>query len=264
MLEALFGNKTVEQILLFLFVNGRCYGTRMQKQLKCALTPIQKGLQRLENGGIVTSSYEGKTRQYQLNPSHPLHQELELLLKKTFTLLPTEGKKCYYLPFQSPYGDHLPENSQQVLLTFWNKLSAIRQLSYIAKSNSHPQNGKNGQGKGVVIAEKEGNSQITFTEKGQWVGKESGSLDFTNVFRWRLDRSKQMIALEHLRYGRENPVFLFHLAPTSETQLTSIDSHLCAGDSYFGNLTLTARGLSLHWRVIGTKKNDEIIYYYSW
>lgn len=264
MLEALFGNRTVEQILLFLFVNGRCYGARMQKQLKCALTPIQKGLQRLENGGIVTSSYEGKTRQYQLNPSYPLHQELELLLKKTFTLLPVEDKKCFYLPLQNPGRDHLPENSQQVLLTFWNKLSAIRQLSYIAKSNSHTQNGKNGEGKGIVINVKEGDSQITFTEKGQWLSKESGSLDFTNVFRWKIDRSKQIITLEHLRYGKENPVFLFHLAPTSDSQLTSIGSHLCSGDSYFGNLSLTARGLILHWRVIGPRKNDEIIYYYGW
>ncbi len=96
MLEVLCGNKTVEKILIFLFVNGKCYGTQLHRLLKIALTPIQKALIRLEKGNLIISHYEGKTRLYQFNPAYPLLHELELLLKKTYTLLPACEKKEYY------------------------------------------------------------------------------------------------------------------------------------------------------------------------
>jgi predicted transcriptional regulator len=82
MLEVLCGNKNVQRILIFLFVNNRCYGTQLHRSLKVPLTPIQKALNRLENGGLITSFYEGKTRLYQFNPAYPLMPEVENLLKR--------------------------------------------------------------------------------------------------------------------------------------------------------------------------------------
>jgi hypothetical protein len=87
MLDVSCGNKNVQKILLFLFVNGKCYGTQLHHLLKSSLTPIQKALLRLEKGGIILSNYEGKTRLYQFNPAYPLLTELEQLLKKAYTLL---------------------------------------------------------------------------------------------------------------------------------------------------------------------------------
>ena len=95
MLEVLFGTKNVKKILLFLFVNGSCYGTRLHKLLKAPLTPLQKTLIRLEKGGLLMSYFEGKTRLYQFNPSNPLLSELENLLKKAYTELPPQEKKQY-------------------------------------------------------------------------------------------------------------------------------------------------------------------------
>src|SRR5688572_16024855 len=97
MLEELFGNKNIEKILIFLFVNGKCYGTQLHRCLQTALTPIQKALNRLEKGGIISSYYEGKTRLYRFNPTYPFIHELEQLLKKAFTLLPANTKKSYYV-----------------------------------------------------------------------------------------------------------------------------------------------------------------------
>ncbi len=96
MLEVLFGNQNVQRILIFLFVNERCYGTQLHRAFNAALTPIQKALNRLEKGGAIISYYEGKTRLYQLNPSYPLMEELEKLLKKAYTLLPVHQKKSIF------------------------------------------------------------------------------------------------------------------------------------------------------------------------
>src|ERR1700733_2652226 len=122
MLEVLCGNKNVQRILIFLFVNSRCYGTQLHRSLKTALTPIQKALTRLENGGLITSYYEGKTRLYQFNPAYPLLHELEGLLKKAYTLLPSDEKKNYYVVKEERLGNE--ENKLQTLLHFWDKLGS--------------------------------------------------------------------------------------------------------------------------------------------
>ncbi len=58
MLEVLCGNKNVQRILLFLFVNGKCYGSQLHRSLKAPLTPLQKAFNRLEKGGLITNDYE--------------------------------------------------------------------------------------------------------------------------------------------------------------------------------------------------------------
>ena len=102
MLEGLCGNQNIQKILLFLFVNGKCYGTQLHRSLNTPLTPLQKALNRLEKGGLISSYYEGKTRLYQFNPGYPLLNELELLLKKAYTLLPADNKKAYYVIKENP------------------------------------------------------------------------------------------------------------------------------------------------------------------
>jgi len=264
MLESLCGNKNVQRILLFLFVNGRCYGTQLHRSLKTSLTPLQKALNRLEKGGIITSYYEGKTRLYHFNPAYPLLAELELLLRKAYTLLPAHEKKDYYVVKE----DHLkksmnPESKIQVLLAFWEKLMNVRQLTFHAKSKSKEDRGWNGKGKGEVVVSREVGNILVFNEKGSWQGKQGKEVSFSNVFRWTLDRYAGVISLEHLRRGPDSPVFLFHLAPTGGHSLSSVDSHLCEGDTYFGQIQFDPHSLRLNWRVIGPKKNEEIDYYYS-
>ena len=50
MLEALFGNQTVECVLFYL-LNETCYALQLKKQFQSALSPIQQALLRKKGGG---------------------------------------------------------------------------------------------------------------------------------------------------------------------------------------------------------------------
>lgn len=264
MLEALFGNKNVQRILIFLFVNGKCYGTQLHRSFGTPLTPIQKALNRLEKGSVITSCYEGKTRVYQFNPTYPFLPELEQLLKKAYTLLPAHAKKDYYVVKEdSKTVSSSPENTTKTLIAFWERLLNVTQLTFHAKTKSKEEKGWNGKGEGEVMAREEGAHTLIFTEKGTWRAKHGGEVSFSNVFRWTLDRQAGVISLEHLRRGPDHPVFLFHLAPVGKHSLSSVDSHLCGEDTYFGQIRFDNHGFRLNWRIIGPKKNEEIDYYYS-
>lgn len=263
MIEALCGNKSIQKTLLFLFVNGKCYGTQLQKSLKTPLTPIQKALSKLEKGGIVMSYYEGKTRIYQFDPSYPLLTELEQLLKKAYTLLPAYEKKDYFVSKDdSPMLNENYGGKIKILLELWKKLGSVKQLVFDAKTKSKDESGWNGKGKGEVILTREGDNMLIFHEKGIWKNRQDQEFSFSNIFRWTLDRIKGVISLEHLRRGIDRPVFLFYLAPSGKHSFSSVDSHLCDGDTYFGQISVDKSTLRLNWRVIGPKKNEEIVYHY--
>lgn len=257
-MDLLFGNKSVEHVLLFLFVNGKCYGSQLHRQLHLALTPLQKALEKLEKGQVLVSFYEGKTKIYQFNPAYPLFDELEALLKKAYTLLaPQEKKRFSYLSAAVTSGDRF------ILDEAWKRLSQVSRLAFHAKTKSKDGGGWNGQAKGQVQVAREEPNVLIFYEKGSWKDKNGALVDFSNVYRFTLDRASKLIALEHLRHGIDHPVFLFHLAPDSPSSLASIDSHLCGGDSYFGRLLVDPSSIKLKWRVIGPKKNEEIEAYYT-
>ncbi|MBA3722541.1 MAG: winged helix-turn-helix transcriptional regulator [Parachlamydiaceae bacterium] len=265
MLDILCGSKNIEKILIFLFVNGKCYGTQLHRLLKTSLTPIQKALLRLEKGGIINSYFEGKTRVYQFNPACPLLNELEILLKKAYTLLSPQEKKqyCYIKEIRNSTQTIDQIDNKQVLLTFWKRLMVVTELTFHAKSKSKEESGWSGKGKGEVLIDRANEDIMIYQEKGNWKNEQGKETDFSNIFRWSLDRKAGMISLEHLRRGINNPVFLFHLAPTGNDTLTSIDSHLCDGDAYLGQVSFDNYSLRLNWRVIGPKKNEEIDYYYK-
>jgi len=185
-------------------------------------------------------------------------------LKKAYTLLPAHEKKDYYVVKE----DHLvradsQENKSRILLAFWERFLSVTQLTFNAKTKSKEASGWNGKGKGDVQIVREGINVLVFNEKGTWQGKQGEDVSFSNVFRWTLDRNAGVISLEHLRRGQDHPVFLFHLAPSGKNCLSSVDSHLCEGDTYFGQIHFDLYSLRLNWRVIGPKKNEEIDYYYS-
>lgn len=264
MLEVLCGNKNVQRILIFLFVNGKCYGTQLHRTLKTPLTPIQKALNRLEKGNLILSYYEGKTRVYQFNPAYPLLKDLEQLLKTAYTLLPAHEKKNYYVVKEDLTTQSNKENKAQILLAFWEKLLTVKQLTFHAKTKSKEEGGWIGKGQGEVISIKSNARTLVFNEKGTWQNKEGADVSFSNVFRWTLDLNAKIISLEHLRHGPEHPVFLFHLTPSGKHSLSSVDSHLCEGDTYFGQIHFDSYNLRLNWRVIGPKKNEELDYFYSY
>ncbi len=264
MLQGLCGNKNIQRLLLFLFVNSRCYGAQVQRTLKVPLTPLQKALDRLEKGGILTSYYEGKTRLYQFNPAYPLLHELEELLKKAYSLMPAQEQKKYYSVREYVL---LPpvslENSLPILMEFWQKLLTISKLTFAAKIKTATSQGAIRKGQGEVLLTKESASTVVFTEKGIWQPLDRDEINFSNVYRWTLNRQAKVISLEHLRRGAAHPVFLFNLTPSGKQTLQSIDAHLCQEDTYFASLYFDDYGIGLKWRVMGPKKNEEMEYHYS-
>ena len=257
MLAELFGNKSVEKILLFLLVNDKSYPTQVHRLLETPLTPIQKAFERLEKGTILTSYYEGKTRFYHFNPSYPLLEELELLLKKAYSRLPPSEKKRYY--YINTIKEQRKKEPRALLYLIYKQLQKITEVNFSARSGI---NGSQGKGKGSVVVSYENDQTVIFHEEGLWRSDQGQEFRFSNVFRWTYSRIDGMIALEHLRLGVENPVFLFHLIPSGPNLLESHHPHLCGKDTYFGQLRYDKRFLELSWRILGPQKNEEIKYCY--
>lgn len=256
MLSSLFGNTNMQKILFFLLINEKCYGTQMHRLLDTPLTPLQKGLMRLEKAGVVQSFYEGKTRFYRFNPVYPLKKELEGLVRKAYELLPLHEKRVYYVP-QAHFAKEPPlsfKQAQDSLLKCWSQLKAVQHLQTHAKLVSDP---TLKQGKADVKVSQESPSVICFQECGVWQMENGREISFSNTWRWTLDLSSGTIALERLGQGKK-PVSLFHLKPKKENLLASIDSHLCGSDAYFGQVQLGPHFLQLSWKILGPKKNDRI------
>lgn len=271
MLQSLISNQSLEKILFFLLLNGKCYASQLSRRFKTPLTPIQHSLYKLETGGVIASRTEGKIRTFEFNPDYPLLPELEGILKKAYFHLPTEEKKKYYSPSFVAKTPRIRSGSgpqtvtgQKTVQMVWDKLSQVQTLCFSAKSKSQGSvTGWNGIGKGEVEVKRQGEDVLLFHEKGKWVSEDRKEFDFRNVFRWTLKREDGVIVLEHLRMGVQNPVHLFSLVPIDAVTLESFDAHSCKEDSYFGQLRCDRHYVQFNWRVIGSKKNEEIDYLYT-
>ena len=97
MLEYLFSNKNVEKVLIFLSIHEKANASLLSRAFESALDPIQKTLRKLEEGGLLVSFLEGKTRIFQWNPRYPFLSEIQALAKKAYEFLPSEiQEKTYY------------------------------------------------------------------------------------------------------------------------------------------------------------------------
>jgi len=96
MLEYLFANKNVEKILMYLCVHGKANATELSRTFNSALDPIQKTLRKLEEGGLLASFLEGKTRVFQWNPRYPFLEEIQALAQKAYRFLPPDIQEVHY------------------------------------------------------------------------------------------------------------------------------------------------------------------------
>lgn len=92
MLEPLFGSKGREKILLYLHIRKEGYAREIARFFKTDLAPIQKQLEKLENGGVLYSRSAGRTRLYGLNPRYPFLGELRSLLDKALEFYPSDER----------------------------------------------------------------------------------------------------------------------------------------------------------------------------
>lgn len=102
MLESLFGNTTVEKVLLYLQNYNEGYASEIADTFSISLSVVQKQLRRLEDGGIIVSQSKGRTRLFLWNPRYPLLKELQTLLEKSFLYISESDLKKYYRKRQRP------------------------------------------------------------------------------------------------------------------------------------------------------------------
>lgn len=257
--DALFGNPNIEKILIFLLVNEKCYAAQIRHCIGGALTPIQQALNRLENGNIIVSNLEGKTRLFRFNPHYPFLRELQSLLKQGYHQLSLHDQHHYYCARDT----RVTKSEQSVLGILWERLRAVKSLSFSAQSKQNSQSGWNGNGKANIKMETPSPYCIISQEQGIWTTEEGQEFDFKNSYRWTWNSSKSLISLEHLRHGQERPVFLFELTPVSATQFKTLHPYLCKDDTYLATLTRKSSTLEFHWRILGPRKNEEVHYVYE-
>jgi hypothetical protein len=141
----------------------------------------------------------------------------------------------------------------------WDLLCRIRSLSFVSRSGKAT--GWEGTGTGTVVVRQPEERTITFTETGMWRPQTGRETIFTNVFRWTSLGDK--VRLEHLRFGEQNPVFLFNLEPASNDEWRSASPHLCSEDCYSAALLIGNDEFVLRWSVTGPRKHEVIEYRYS-
>jgi len=90
MIEVILGSEFAEKTLMFLLVRGKGYASEMAAFYEADLNTFQNQLKKYEEGGVLISFLEGRTRIYQMNPRYPFLPELKALLEKAFGFYPDE------------------------------------------------------------------------------------------------------------------------------------------------------------------------------
>ncbi len=96
MLNVIFGSKTAENVLMYLFVYEEGYPTEISRLFSLPLSMVQKQLEKFEEGSILSSRLMGKVRIYQWNPRCPYLEELKKLLARNYEYLPDNILEQYY------------------------------------------------------------------------------------------------------------------------------------------------------------------------
>lgn len=143
-----------------------------------------------------------------------------------------------------------------LLIAFWERLKQVKQFVRIVASRH--ENGWNGDGRGAVFVSQPTGTILIFHERGSWHTKLGQDINFSNTWRWTIDRSAGVITLEHLRLGPNQPVFLCQLRPLHVHLLAAIAPHVCAADIYMATVHWNHHSICLNWRIIGLQKNEEL------
>lgn len=149
------------------------------------------------------------------------------------------------------------------VLEAWERLRKMRELTFVARSHSAIATGWNGVGKGTVLVDLLDPVTMVFHERGAWTPDGGQEINFRNVFRWTLDSEGRSIRLEHLRFGADNPVYLFDLVPVCAEALEATEPHVCREDLYAARMEYDQDVIRLSWTITGPRKNESIAYVYS-
>ena len=96
MLEYLFANKNVERVLMYLSLHGKANASELSRSFGSSLDPIQKTLRKLEEGGLLVSFLEGRTRVFQWNPRYLFLAEIRALAERAYQHIPPRIQEAQY------------------------------------------------------------------------------------------------------------------------------------------------------------------------
>ena len=101
-LEAIFGNRSAVQVLLFLEAYGSGHASRIAKTYDVPVMAVQRQLKRFEANGILVSRTVGQARVFEFNTRNPTVRELRKFLEAELELLPVTDVETYYRQRQRP------------------------------------------------------------------------------------------------------------------------------------------------------------------
>jgi hypothetical protein len=93
MLESILGSVSCERVLIYIHARGEGYGREIARFYDTDLDPIQKQLDKLELGGVLSSRPDGRRLLFSFNPNYPFLDELKVLLEKALSLYPAEVRE---------------------------------------------------------------------------------------------------------------------------------------------------------------------------
>ena len=94
MLDALLGNRTAADTLMYVAFNRDAYAKEISDRLEITLSLVQAQLRRLEAGGVLVSRPRGRMRFYSFNPHSPYSKPIVEILEMAVDFLsPTEKQK---------------------------------------------------------------------------------------------------------------------------------------------------------------------------
>ena len=102
MLEALFGSKAAENVLLYMQNYGEGYGLDIARTFDLYPTSVNNQLKKLEEAGLLVNKSAGRTIIYSWNPRNPLVRPLRLLLQEYLEALPDGELEAFYRQRRRP------------------------------------------------------------------------------------------------------------------------------------------------------------------
>ena len=101
-LEAVFGNRSAAQALLFLEAYGSGHALRIADTYGVPVSSIQRQLGRLETNSVLVSRKIGAARVFEFNVRNPTVKNLRTFLAAELEALPEDETKAFYRQRQRP------------------------------------------------------------------------------------------------------------------------------------------------------------------
>jgi len=102
MLEPLLGSRSAEKVLIYIEAFGEGYAREISRFFPIALNPVQKQLDKFEQGGVLVSVLKGRTRIYTFNPRYPFLHVLKEMLDQALSYYPEEERQRLLLSRRRP------------------------------------------------------------------------------------------------------------------------------------------------------------------